>query len=52
MVSALRQLHRFAKGFFKTGYHKDQVNVLCMLSVFDVANCVLSSTGGQAPCIT
>ena len=26
VVSALRQLHRFAKGFFRTGYHKDQVS--------------------------
>ena len=28
VVSALRQLHRFAKGFFRTGYHKDQVSYI------------------------
>ena len=33
VVSALRQLHRFAKGFFKTGYHKDQVSFICIESI-------------------
>ena len=40
VVSALRQLHRFAKGFFKTGYHKDQVRIQCLY--FFIILCVSS----------